>query len=130
MAKSWFEPNFKREYFLLDTDGGDDEFDFSADNLLFQYINAQSPAILQMIANQSSIYIKAVIRQNIYAMLGALPEGPFSAHYQMTHEHLIYLIGSLKMTGYYLRILETQMEKEMHGYENNDMKSSANESDI
>eukprot|EP00457_Paulinella_chromatophora_P004426 gb/GEZN01004438.1/.p3 GENE.gb/GEZN01004438.1/~~gb/GEZN01004438.1/.p3 ORF type:complete len:104 (-),score=1.11 gb/GEZN01004438.1/:67-378(-) len=99
MARPEFQPEFRPEFFLLDTDGGDEEFDFSAENLLFQYINSQSPAVLQMVANQSSVYIKAVIRQNIYAMLGALPEGPFSAHYQVTHQHLVHLIGSLKMTG-------------------------------
>jgi cystathionine beta-lyase/cystathionine gamma-synthase len=64
-------------------------------NSLIQYLQEQSPDVLQRVARSASSDIQDIIRHNVQGLLGVLPG-----------EH------SAMMTGYFLRQMEQRMELE------------------
>ena len=81
-------------------------------NLLIQYLQEQSPDVLQRVARSASGDIQDIIRHNVQGLLGMLPGEQFEVKIQPNREHLAGLLASAMMTGYFLRQMEQRMELE------------------
>jgi hypothetical protein len=81
-------------------------------NSLIQYLQDQSPDVLQRVARSASGEIQDIIRHNVNGLLGMLPGEQFEVKVQTTRENLAGLLASAMMTGYFLRQMEQRMELE------------------
>ena len=81
-------------------------------NSLIQYLQEQSPDVLQRVARSASCDIQYIIRHNVQGLLGMLPGEQFEVKIQTNREHLGGLLASAMMTGYFLRHMEQRMELE------------------
>jgi hypothetical protein len=81
-------------------------------NPLIQYLQDQSPDVLQRVARSASHEIQDIIRHNVQGLLGMLPAEQFDVKIQTSRENLAGLLGSAMMTGYFLRQMEQRMELE------------------
>lgn len=81
-------------------------------NALIQYLQDQSPDLLQRVARSASSEIQDIIRHNVQGLLGMLPSEQFDVKIQTSRENLAGLLASAMMTGYFLRQMEQRMELE------------------
>ena len=81
-------------------------------NSLIQYLQEQSPDVLQRVARSVSGDIQDIIRHNVQGLLGMLPAEQFEVKIQTSRENLAGLLASAMMTGYFLRQMEQRMELE------------------
>ena len=81
-------------------------------NLLIQYLQDQSPDVLQRVARSASGDIQDIIRHNVQGLLGMLPGEQFEVKIQASRDNLAGLLASAMMTGYFLRQMEQRMELE------------------
>ncbi len=81
-------------------------------NALIQYLQDQSPDLLQRVARSASSEIQDIIRHNVQGLLGMLPTEQFDVKIQTSRENLAGLLASAMMTGYFLRQMEQRMELE------------------
>ena len=79
-------------------------------NSLIQYLQDQSPDVLQRVARSASSDIQDIIRHNVQGLLGMLPGEQFDVKIQTSRENLAGLLASAMMTGYFLRQMEQRME--------------------
>lgn len=81
-------------------------------NSLIQYLQDQSPDVLQRVARSASSDIQDIIRHNVQGLLGMLPGEQFEVKIQTSRDNLAGLLASAMMTGYFLRQMEQRMELE------------------
>lgn len=81
-------------------------------NSLIQYLQEQSPEVLQRVARSASGDIQDIIRHNVQGLLGMLPGEQFEVKIQASRDSLAGLLASAMMTGYFLRQMEQRMELE------------------
>jgi hypothetical protein len=81
-------------------------------NSLIQYLQEQSPDVLQRVARSASGDIQDIIRHNVHGLLGMLPSEHFEVKIQTSRDSLAGLLASAMMTGYFLRQMEQRMELE------------------
>ena len=81
-------------------------------NSLIQYLQEQSPDVLQRVARSASTDIQDIIRHNVQGLLGVLPGEHFDVKITANLDHLAGLLASAMMTGYFLRQMEQRMELE------------------
>ncbi len=81
-------------------------------NSLIQYLQEQSPDVLQRVARSASGDIQDIIRHNVQGLLGMLPGEQFEVKIQASRDNLAGLLASAMMTGYFLRQMEQRMELE------------------
>jgi hypothetical protein len=81
-------------------------------NSLIQYLQEQSPDVLQRVARSASGDIQDIIRHNVQGLLGMLPGEQFEVKIQTSRDSLAGLLASAMMTGYFLRQMEQRMELE------------------
>lgn len=81
-------------------------------NSLIQYLQEQSPDVLQRVARAASGDIQDIIRHNVQGLLGMLPGEQFEVKIQTNRDNLAGLLASAMMTGYFLRQMEQRMELE------------------
>jgi hypothetical protein len=81
-------------------------------NALIQYLQEQSPDVLQRVARSASGEIQDIIRHNVQGLLGMLPADHFEVKVQTSRDNLAGLLASAMMTGYFLRQMEQRMELE------------------
>ncbi|MFO8237141.1 MAG: DUF760 domain-containing protein [Prochlorococcaceae cyanobacterium] len=81
-------------------------------NALIQYLQDQSPDVLQRVARSASGEIQDIIRHNVQGLLGMLPADHFEVKVQTSRDNLAGLLASAMMTGYFLRQMEQRMELE------------------
>jgi hypothetical protein len=86
--------------------------DAASGNSLIQYLQEQSPDVLQRVARSASGDIQDIIRQNVQGLLGMLPGEQFEVKVQTSRDNLAGLLASAMMTGYFLRQMEQRMELE------------------
>ena len=79
-------------------------------NSLIQYLQEQSPDVLQRVARSASTDIQDIIRHNVQGLLGMLPGEQFDVKIQTSRDNLAGLLASAMMTGYFLRQMEQRME--------------------
>jgi hypothetical protein len=82
-------------------------------NSLIQYLQEQSPDVLQRVARSASGDIQDIIRHNVQGLLGMLPGDQFDVKIQTSRDNLAGLLASAMMTGYFLRQMEQRMELEV-----------------
>ncbi|MFM9111552.1 MAG: DUF760 domain-containing protein [Prochlorococcaceae cyanobacterium] len=81
-------------------------------NSLIQYLQEQSPDVLQRVARSATGDIQDIIRHNVQGLLGMLPGEQFDVKIQASRDSLAGLLASAMMTGYFLRQMEQRMELE------------------
>lgn len=81
-------------------------------NSLIQYLQDQSPDVLQRVARSASPDIQDIIRHNVQGLLGMLPGEQFEVKIQASRDNLAGLLASAMMTGYFLRQMEQRMDLE------------------
>ena len=81
-------------------------------NALIQYLQEQSPDVLERVARSASPEIQDIIRHNVQGLLGMLPGEQFEVKIQASRDSLAGLLASAMMTGYFLRQMEQRMELE------------------
>ena len=81
-------------------------------NSLIQYLQEQSPDVLQRVARSASPEIQDIIRHNVQGLVGMLPGEQFEVRIQTSRDNLAGLLASAMMTGYFLRQMEQRMELE------------------
>ena len=97
-----FNPEF------LTTDNSDGQ----TGNGLIQYLQYQSPDVLQRVAKSASGDIQDIIRHNVQGLLGMLPGEQFEVKVTANRDNLASLLASAMMTGYFLRQMEQRKELE------------------
>ena len=81
-------------------------------NDLIQYLQKQSPEVLQRIAKSASEDIQEIIRHNVQGLLGMLPSDQFDVKVTCSKDNIANLLSSAMMTGYFLRQMEQRKELE------------------
>ena len=81
-------------------------------NDLIQYLQKQSPEVLQRVAKSASEDIQEIIRHNVQGLLGMLPSDQFDVKVTCSKENIANLLSSAMMTGYFLRQMEQRKELE------------------
>ena len=81
-------------------------------NGLIQYLQDQSPDVLQRVAKSASGDIQDIIRHNVQGLLGMLPGEHFEVKVTASRDNLANLLASAMMTGYFLRQMEQRKELE------------------
>ncbi len=94
------------EFLTTDNNDGKEE------NALVQYLQDQSPDVLQRVAKSASNDIQDIIRHNVQGLLGMLPGEQFEVKVTTNRDHLANLLASAMMTGYFLRQMEQRKELE------------------
>ena len=97
---------FNPEFLATDSNEGPDG------NALIQYLQDQSPDVLQRVAKSASTDIQDIIRHNVQGLLGMLPGEQFDIKITANREQLASLLASAMMTGYFLRQMEQRKELE------------------
>ena len=96
-------------------------------NSLIQYLQDQSPDVLQRVARSASPDIQDIIRHNVQGLLGMLPGEQFEVKIQATRDNLAGLLASAMMTGYFLRQMEQRMDLEASLFSDDDLESDPGE---
>jgi hypothetical protein len=104
-ATSIGSPMFNPEFLTSDNEA-------TSGNSLIQYLQEQSPDVLQRVARSASGDIQDIIRHNVQGLLGMLPGEQFDVKIQTSRDNLAGLLASAMMTGYFLRQMEQRMELE------------------
>ena len=94
---------FNPEFLKTDTEA-------ISSNSLIQYLQEQSPDVLQRVARSASPDMQEIIRHNVQGLLGMLPGEQFEVKIQASRDNLAGLLASAMMTGYFLRQMEQRME--------------------
>ena len=81
-------------------------------NDLIQYLQKQSPEVLQRVARSASEDIQEIIRHNVQGLLGMLPSDQFDVKVTCSKDNIANLLSSAMMTGYFLRQMEQRKELE------------------
>ena len=81
-------------------------------NGLIQYLQDQSPDVLQRVAKSASNDIQDVIRHTVQGLLGMLPGEQFEVKVTANRDNLANMLASAMMTGYFLRQMEQRKELE------------------
>ena len=81
-------------------------------NGLIQYLQDQSPDVLQRVAKSASPDIQDIIRHNVQGLLGMLPGEQFEVEVTSNRDNLANMLASAMMTGYFLRQMEQRKELE------------------
>ena len=81
-------------------------------NDLIQYLQKQSPEVLQRVAKSASEYIQEIIKHNDQGLLGMLPSDQFDVKITSSKDNIANLLSSAMMTGYFLRQMEQRKELE------------------
>ena len=81
-------------------------------NDLIQYLQKQSPEVLQRVAKSASEDIQEIIKHNVQGLLGMLPSDQFDVKITSSKENIANLLSSAMMTGYFLRQMEQRKELE------------------
>ena len=81
-------------------------------NGLIQYLQDQSPEVMQRVAKSASNDIQEIIRHNVQGLLGMLPGEHFEVKVTANRDNLANLLASAMMTGYFLRQMEQRKELE------------------
>ena len=89
-----------------------DNNDCQDGNGLIQYLQDQSPDVLQRVAKSASNDIQDIIRHNVQGLLGMLPGEQFEVKVTASRDNLGSLLASAMMTGYFLRQMEQRKELE------------------
>ena len=97
---------FNPEFLATDNNDGQDG------NELIQYLQEQSPDVLQRVAKSASPDIQDIIRHNVQGLLGMLPGDQFEVKVTSSRDNLASLLASAMMTGYFLRQMEQRKELE------------------
>ena len=97
-----FNPEF------LTTDSSDGQ----TGNGLIQYLQDQSPDVLQRVAKSASGDLQDIIRHNVQGLLGMLPGEQFEVKVTANRDNFASLLASAMMTGYFLRQMEQRKELE------------------
>ena len=97
---------FNPEFLATENNDSNDEND------LIQYLQKQSPEVLQRVAKSASEDIQEIIRQNVQGLLGMLPTDQFDVKITSSKDNIANLLSSAMMTGYFLRQMEQRKELE------------------
>ncbi|CAI8163414.1 MAG: DUF760 domain-containing protein [Prochlorococcus sp.] len=97
---------FNPEFLTTDSNDGQEG------NRLIQYLQDQSPDVLQRVAKSASTDIQDIIRHNVQGLLGMLPAEQFEMKVSASRDNLASLLASAMMTGYFLRQMEQRKELE------------------
>tara|TARA_Y100001968_G_scaffold332403_1_gene390444 strand:+ start:2205 stop:2555 length:351 start_codon:yes stop_codon:yes gene_type:complete len=97
---------FNPEFLSTDNNEGQDS------NALIQYLQEQSPDVLQRVAKSATNDIQDIIRHNVQGLLGMLPGEQFEVKVTSSKEQFASLLASAMMTGYFLRQMEQRKELE------------------
>ena len=97
---------FNPEFLTTDNNDGPDG------NELIQYLQEQSPDVLQRVAKSASNDIQDIIRHNVQGLLGMLPGEQFDVKITSSRDQFASLLASAMMTGYFLRQMEQRKELE------------------
>ena len=97
---------FNPEFLATENNDSNDEND------LIQYLQKQSPEVLQRVAKSASEDIQEIIRQNVQGLLGILPSDQFDIKITSSKDNIANLLSSAMMTGYFLRQMEQRKELE------------------
>ena len=97
---------FNPEFLTTDSNDGPDR------NALIQYLQEQSPDVLQRVAKSASTDIQEIIRHNVQGLLGMLPSDQFDVKITSSKDNIANLLSSAMMTGYFLRQMEQRKELE------------------
>ena len=89
-----------------------DNSDGQEGNALIQYLQDQSPDVLQRVAKSASNEIQEIIRHNVQGLLGMLPGEQFDVKVTASRDNFASLLPSAMMTGYFLRQIEQRKELE------------------
>jgi len=81
-------------------------------NDLIQYLQKQSPEVLQRVAKSASEDIQEIIRHNVQGLLGMLPSDQFDVKVTCSKDNIANLLSSAMLTGYFLRQMEQRKELE------------------
>ena len=81
-------------------------------NDLIQYLQKQSPEVLQRVAKSASEDIQEIIKHNVQGLLGMLPTEQFDVKITSSKDNIANLLSSAMMTGYFLRQMEQRKELE------------------
>ena len=96
--------------------------DPNENNDLIQYLQKQSPEVLQRVAKSASEDIQEIIRHNVQGLIGMLPSDQFEVKITSSKENIANLLSSAMMTGYFLRQMEQRKELE-HNLKNDENMS-------
>tara|TARA_B100000700_G_C15007315_1_gene839203 strand:+ start:1244 stop:1594 length:351 start_codon:yes stop_codon:yes gene_type:complete len=97
---------FNPEFLTTDNNDGQEI------NALIQYLQDQSPDVLQRVAKSASTDIQDIIRHNVQGLLGMLPGEQFEVKVTANRDNFASLLASAMMTGYFLRQMEQRKELE------------------
>ena len=97
---------FNPEFLATENNDPNDEND------LIQYLQKQSPEVLQRVAKSASEDIQEIIKHNVQGLLGMLPGEQFEVKITSSRDHFANLLASAMMTGYFLRQMEQRKELE------------------
>ena len=97
---------FNPEFMATDNNDGQEG------NALIQYLQEQSPDVLQRVAKSASPEIQDIIRHNVQGLLGMLPGEQFEMKVTSSRDNFASLLASAMMTGYFLRQMEQRKELE------------------
>ncbi len=113
---------FNPEFLTTDNNDGQEG------NALIQYLQDQSPDVLQRVAKSASSDIQDIIRHNVQGLLGMLPGEQFEVKVTASRDNLASLLASAMMTGYFLRQMEQRKELEESLFSDDEM--SVNPEDL
>ena len=97
---------FNPEFLTTDNNDGNEG------NPLIEYLQDQSPDVLQRVAKSASTDIQDIIRHNVQGLLGMLPGDQFEVKVTSSRDQFANLLASAMMTGYFLRQMEQRKELE------------------
>ena len=96
-------------------------------NGLIQYLQDQSPEVMQRVAKSASNDIQDIIRHNVQGLLGMLPSEHFEVKVTANRDNLANLLASAMMTGYFLRQMEQRKELEETLFADDEMSVTPDE---
>ena len=113
---------FNPEFLATDNNDGQEG------NALIQYLQEQSPDVLQRVAKSASPEIQDIIRHNVQGLLGMLPGEQFEVKVTSSRDNFASLLASAMMTGYFLKQMEQRKELEESLFSDEEM--SVNQEDL
>ena len=113
---------FNPEFLATDNNEGHEA------NALIQYLQEQSPDVLQRVAKSASPEIQDIIRHNVQGLLGMLPGEQFEVKVTSSRDNFASLLASAMMTGYFLKQMEQRKELEESLFSDEEM--SVNQEDL
>ena len=115
---------FNPEFLATDSNDGQDG------NELIQYLQEQSPDVLQRVAKSASPDIQDIIRHNVQGLLGMLPGEQFEVKVTSSRDNFASLLASAMMTGYFLRQMEQRKELEESLFSDEEMSVKPEDLDL